>query len=114
MTNLTLTTNLFDTEGTYITYTEDIMVDGIKVGRADTIVNSEEDEVYLEWIQIDDEFRGQGYGTKAMQMLAEKYGYIYFAPCDERNKELYERFAEEIEYNAPEVDQGYGVYYMEG
>lgn len=108
-----LHTELFDIEGTYTTYTEDIMVDGIKVGRADTIVNSEEDEVYLEWIAIDEDFRGQGYGTQAMKMLAKKYSFIYFAPCDERNKELYERIAEEMESDAPDVDQGFGVYYME-
>ena len=108
-----LVEKLFDKEGNYETYTEDIVVDGQKVGRADVIVNTEDEDMnYVEWIYIEDEFKNKGYGTQAFKMLAEKYGYIYFAPCDERNKSMYERFAEEITTNTPEVDQGFGVYFM--
>lgn len=115
MTNLTLNTSLFDQEGTYETYVAEILLDGNKVGRADIIIDTEDDaEVFLEWIGIDEEFRGQGLGTQVMTMLAKEYGFIYFAPADERNQELYERIAKEYDTNTPEVDQGYGVYYMEG
>ena len=106
---------LFNTLGTWDTFRMTILIDGKKVGSADVMINNDDlDEVYIEWIEIDEEFRGQGLGTKALNLLAETYGFIYFAPTDEDNQRLYERIAEEYRVNAPEVDQGFGVYYMEG
>lgn len=113
MTNITFNKNLFDTEGTWETYTKDILLDGVKIGRADIILDTDnEDEVYLEWIGIDEEHQNKGYGTQVMHMLAKEYGFIYFAPCDEDNVRLYERFAEETN-DFDEVNQGFGVYFME-
>lgn len=114
MKNLELVKKLFDEEAGYQEYTIDIMVDGIKVGYATTIVPPEEesDEVYLEWIGIKDEYQNQGLGSQAIKMLADDYGFLYFAPCDEDNVRCYERIAELYETNAPDVDQGFGVYYI--
>ena len=106
---------LFNTLGTWDTFRMTILIDGKKVGSADVMINNDDlDEVYIEWIEVDEEFRGQGLGTKALKLLAETYGFIFFAPTDEDNQRLYERIAEEYGANAPEVDQGFGVYYMEG
>ena len=119
MTNITLHKELFDTEEGYETYTVEILKDEKQIGRADVIIppqGENNEEVYVEWIGINDEERGKGYGTQVLQMLAQEYGFIYFAPCDERNKEMYERIAEEIgtyEDRYDGVDQGFGVYFME-
>ena len=97
MRNLEMTKEDFGTLGTWTEYRHDIMVDGVKAGYASTMQDSEnEDEVYLEDIVIKEEFRNQGIGTQVIEMLAEEYGYIYFAPTDENNQRLYERIAEEI------------------
>lgn len=108
-----INTTVFDTEGTWTTYKNEIEVDGQKVGTAYTMVDSEDDRVYLEDIGIDKEYRNKGYGTQAINMLAKMHEYIYFAPTDENNQRLYERIAEEMECDVPEVDQGYGVYFIE-
>lgn len=105
---------LVKTLGTWETYAIDILVDNKKVGSADVMINTNDtDEVYIEWVGINEEFRNQGLGTKALNLLAETYGFIYFAPTDEDNQRLYERIADEYEVNIPEVDLGFGVYYME-
>lgn len=115
MKNIELKKELFDELAGYETYTTEILLDGVKVGRADVIVPPEEesDQVYVEWIGIDEEYRNQGIGTQVINMLAEEYGFIYFAPCDEDNVRLYERIAEEMTEDTPEVDQGFGVYFLE-
>lgn len=115
MANITFNTSLSDTEGTWKTYAKGILLDEVKIGCADIMLDTNnEDEVYLGWIGIDEEHQNKGYGTQVMHMLAKEYEFIYFAPCDEDNVRLYERFAEECGVDAPEVDQGFGVYYMEG
>lgn len=109
-----LETTIFDTEGTWTTRKNEIIMNGQKVGTAYTMTDSEdEDRTYLEDIVIKAECRNKGYGTQAIRTLAKEYGYIYFAPTDENNKRLYERIAEEMETDVPEVDQGYGVYFLE-
>lgn len=111
---LELKKNYFGELEGYQEYSIEILKDGIQIGRADVIVPPEEesDEVYLEWIGIDEEYRNRGYGSEAIKMLAKDYGFIYFAPCDEDNVRCYERIAELYDTNAPEVDQGFGVYYI--
>lgn len=119
MTNINLHKELFDTEAGYETYTVTILNDEKQIGRADVIIppqGENNDEVYVEWIGINDEERGKGYGTQVLQMLAQEYEFIYFAPCDERNQAMYERIAEEVdtyEDRYDGVDQGFGVYFME-
>lgn len=114
MTNLKIIKSLFDTEGTWETTKNEILQNGVKVGTAYTIVNAEDDrKTYLEDIVIEEEYRNQGIGTWAINELAKEAGFLYFAPTCENNQRLYERIAEEYNTNVPEVDQGYGVYFIE-
>lgn len=113
---ITLVEKLFDEENGWETVEHKIMVDGEQVGTAYTISHEDEDETYLEDITIDEAHRNKGIGTQVIRMLAKKYSYIYFAPTGEDNKRLYERIAEEEpsfkDHDA--IDQGFGIYYLEG
>ena len=112
---MTLVERLFDEENGWETVEHKIMVDGEQVGIAYTISHEDEDETYLEDIVIQEDHRNKGYGTQTIRTLAEKYRYIYFAPTGEDNKRLYERIAqEEPAYKDHDVDQGFGIYYLEG
>jgi ribosomal protein S18 acetylase RimI-like enzyme len=114
MTKLQMTKELIGRENAWVNYRHEILKDDEVVGVAYTMLDTEDDsEVYLEDIEIDKEYRGQGIGTWAINTLAEEYGFIYFAPTNENNKRLYERIAEEYTVNTPEVDQGFGVYFIE-
>lgn len=115
-------TKEFDKLENWITYENEIIVDDQVIGKAYTMVQYDEDgdkenEVYLEDIDIYEEFRNQGHGTQAIKMLAEENEFLFFAPTDENNQRLYERIASDMEEemsDVPEVDQGYGVYFLEG
>ena len=114
-------TTKFDELGTWITYENKIIVDDQVIGKAYTMVEYDEDgdkeeQVYLEDIVINEEKRNEGYGTQAIKMLAEENDFLYFAPTDENNQRLYERIASDMEEemsDVPEVDQGFGVYFLE-
>ena len=111
---LKINREIYDIEGTWETEKHEIIKDDEVVGVAYTIVNTEDtDEVYLEDISIKENYRNQGIGSWTIKQLAEEYGFIYFSPTNENNKRLYERIAEEYTVNTPEVDQGFGVYYLE-
>lgn len=116
MKNITLIEKLFDTEGDWLTIEHTIMDEGVEVGKAYVITRDGDDESYLEDIVIKAEHRNKGIGTQTIRALAAKYGYIYFAPFDENSQRLYERIAEEEpagkDHDA--VDQGFGIYYLEG
>ena len=116
MKNITLVKRLFDTEAGWETIEHTIVSDELEVGKAYVITKEGEDESYLEDIVIEEEHRNKGLGTAAIRALAKEYGYIYFAPTDENNKRLYDRIAEEEpaykDHDA--VDQGFGIYYLEG
>lgn len=111
---LKLKKELYDELENWETEKHEIIKDDEVVGVAYTIVNTEDtDEVYLEDISIEENYRNQGIGSWTIKQLAEEYGFIYFSPTNENNKRLYERIAEEYTVNTPEVDQGFGVYYLE-
>ena len=116
MKNITLEKRLFDTEDGWETIEHTIMVEDTEVGKAYIITKDGEDESYLEDITIEADHRNKGYGTQTIRALAGKYRYIYFAPTDENNKRLYDRIAEEEpaykDHDA--IDQGFGIYYLEG
>jgi len=116
MTNINLVERLFDEESGWETYEHTILDGDTEVGKAYTMSHEDEDEVYLEDITIDEAHRNKGIGTQVIRMLAKKYSYIYFAPTGEDNKRLYERIAEEEpsfkDHDA--IDQGFGIYYLEG
>ena len=115
MKNITLEKRLFDTEAGWETIEHTIMREGLEVGKAYVITKEGEDESYLEDITIKAEHRNKGIGTATIRALAKEYGYIYFAPTDEDNQRLYERIAEEEPaYKDHDVDQGFGIYCLEG
>jgi len=67
--------------------------------------------LYIERIDIDEQFRGKGYGTKAIQQISDEYRIVFAAPDNEDSQRLFERLGEEYyEDGAHAVDQGYGVY----
>lgn len=114
MQNLEMKKELFDQLGNSEEYRHEIYVDGEKVGYAHVIINVEdEDDNYIDDIVIDENQRNKGYGTQAIKELANEYGFLYFAPCNEDNVRCYERFAELMTEEVPEVDQGFGVYYLD-
>lgn len=70
---------LFSTLGTWDTFRMTILIDGKKVGSADVMINNDDsDEAYIEWIEINEEFRGQGLGTKALNLLAETFWRLLY------------------------------------
>jgi len=111
MTNLTYSTTEHYTEEGYTHYTRDILLDETKIGYIDYMVEVEEDEAYIEYVKIEDEFQNNGYGSQALKAIAKDFWLTYLAPMDEANQRCYERIGEEItgeKYDG--VDQGYGVY----
>jgi len=116
MKKITLVEKLFDVEGNWETIEHTIVFEEQEVGKAYTITCKGDDVSYLEDIYVKAEYRNNGIGTATIQALAKKYGYIYFAPTDENNKRLYDRIAQEEPANMDHdaIDQGYGVYYLEG
>lgn len=94
----------------------DIEVDGIIVGGGSMI--EDEDSCYLERIDIDEEYRGKGYGTQALYLLRGIYGTYYLAPDNADAKRLYDRVAEEMPQDEYDrwgfaIDQGFGVYVID-
>lgn len=70
-----------------------------------------DDTAYCERIDIDEEYRNNGYGTSALNELSEMFDGITVAPDNEDAKRLYERIGCESRYeNADYIDQGFGVY----
>lgn len=116
MKKITMTEKKLWTEEGWDTIEHTIMIEDTEVGKAYIITKEGEDESYLEGITIEAEHRNKGIGTATIRALAEKYRYIYFAPTDENNRRLYDRIAEE-EPNYKDhgaVDQGFGIYFLEG
>ena len=94
----------------------DIEVDGIIIGGG-SMIEEEDGTSYLERLDIDEEHRNQGHGTKALYEIREVYGSYFLAPDNEDAQRLYERVADEmkiIDYDAFgfAVDRGFGVYEM--
>lgn len=118
---MNIKTTTFDQLANWTTYQNKIFVNDEIVGEAFTMVEydedgDKEDQVYLEDIVIYEQYRNKGFGTQAINKLAEENEFLYFAPTDENNQRLYERIASDMEEDlsdVPEVDQGYGVYYIE-
>lgn len=116
MKSITMSEKKLWTEEGFDTIEHDIFVDDVQVGKAHLIDNPNIDEKYLENVDIFEEYQNKGYGTQAIRMLAKQYGYIYFAPTDANNKRLYERIAkiEPSHMDHEAIDQGFGIYYLEG
>ena len=106
---LEMTRKLTENEENYKFYDIDIMLDGKKIGYAEMFIVTEiskygedfnEDFSYIKSIEIDEEYRNNGYGTKVLTDLAAEFDGIYICPDNENAKRLYARLGEEV--NAPE------------
>lgn len=86
----------------------EIYADDVVVGQATL------DDEYLERIDIDAAFRGNGYGTEAVYAICKESpsGDIYAAPDNAGCKKLFQRIGEDASSHEVYgyVDQGYGVY----
>lgn len=75
---------------------------------------------YVERIDVDDGFRGQGIGTAAIREIMKDFDGLYFAPDNADAARLYARMGEKIVGEDAEgdcpleclyyLDQGFGVY----
>lgn len=95
-------------EDSYDAISYSIQLDGIEIGTASVQASG---TAYVERIDIDEEQRGQGYGTEALMQLSRMHGGIYLAPDNADAQRLYERIGTEYYGDDAEyIDQGYGVY----
>ena len=96
----------------------EVEVEGKIIGSGIMMEATEDDEnCYLERLDIDEEHRNQGHGTSALYALRKTYGTYFLAPDNEDAQRLYERVADKMKDKAYgefgfAVDQGYGVYEM--
>ena len=69
---------------------------------------------YIQRIDVDEGFRGQGIGTAAIRGIAQEYRAVYLCPDNEDAARLYGRLGEKLDACPLEclyyLDQGYGVY----
>ncbi|MBG9981764.1 GNAT family N-acetyltransferase [Aerococcaceae bacterium DSM 111020] len=87
----------------------DIIVDKKQVGWIEIV--EDDDEITIADLQIYDEFQNQGIGTAVLNKLIDEHYSVTLAPTDEDNLRLYQRVGfEEATENAPEIDQGLGVW----
>ncbi len=99
-------------EGTFRTYTGEHV-------RA-VVLELDDDAGYLERIDVDEGFRGQGIGTEAIKDILWDFHHLYAAPDNADAERLYARLGEKIvgedvDAAAPleclyYLDQGFGVY----
>ena len=108
--------------GVYDHHDIEIYADDVKVGTLDFVdqLSEDNDTCYIERIDINEEYRGQGIGTEVLKnTLYSEYGFysVVVAPDNDDAKRLYERIG--TEYTSPMDDdecdfsyndQGYGVY----
>lgn len=85
-----------------------------------TVIELDDDSAYIERIDVDDGFRGQGIGTAAIAEIGEDFCALYASPDNADSARLFGRLGEkvvgeEIDSEAPMeclyyLDQGFGVY----
>lgn len=100
----------FQDEDSYAAIGYAIIADGAEVGMM-TVIVSEETPAYIERIDIDEDKRGHGIGTKAIRLAADSFDGVALAPDSEDSERLYKRIGRA--YDLPEIDQGYGVYIVD-
>ena len=97
----------------------DILADGAIVGAATLTRYYDEDGdieySHLERIDIDEDSRGKGYGSAAIEAMRKAYGRIVAAPDSEDSQRLYARIGEEVLDTTGDkeecyLDVGFGVY----
>lgn len=92
----------------------DIDLDGVKIGSCNAI-EYHDGTALLARLDIDEQYRGKGYGTEAIEALkrirCEKDGFLYCAAESDRCSHLYERIGRQTSEDPwCSLDQGFGVY----
>lgn len=85
-----------------------------------TVIELGDDAAYIERIDVDNGFRGQGIGTAAIAEIGEDFWTLYAAPDNADSARLFGRLGEkvvgdDVDAAAPMeclyyLDQGFGVY----
>lgn len=101
-----------------IGYVFNIHADGTKAGQAHCTEyledSKEQTYAHVHRIDVDDNMQGQGIGTQALILLADRFGCITAAAATERVQALYRRLGTETNIEASlYMDAGYGVYQIE-
>lgn len=97
-----------DPEGIF--QSRSIILNGKQVGAAG--INIYDDFTLIERLDVDEEYRNKGIGSKIITDIASEFDTTYIVPDNENAKRLYERLGDEVtdddvvEY----LDDGYGVY----
>lgn len=95
-------------EESYESISYEAVLDSETIGWATVMVSDE--GAYLERIDIDAEYRGQGHGTTFIRALVAEYGSVIAAPDNADSQRLFERLGYDVSEKYWAVDQGYGVY----
>lgn len=108
--NVVLNVERTTDEDSYLYDNAAILQNGVEVGAAEISYGTDE-LPYVERIDIYPEYRNQGIGTKALKLIADKYGDYLIAPDNQDAARLYARLGELVETDITSyIDQGYGVY----
>ena len=75
----------------------DILENGIVVGGLSICIYDDDEEpgTLIDYINVDEQYRNRGYGSRAIMEIADQYGPCYLAPDNEDARRLYERLGEE-------------------
>lgn len=97
-------------EDGYDSISFDIISGGDVVGAISVSVSST--GAYCERIDVDEDFRNQGIGTAALNLLSSEFGSVIVAPDNADAQRLYERIGYDVTNKDDNwsVDQGFGVY----
>ena len=93
-------------EDSYEAINFDIIENNFVVGYASVMVD--ENSAYCERIDIEEEYRNNGFGTAALYDLSNLFHGIIVAPDNEDAQRLYERIG--CGTSDDMYDQGFGVY----
>lgn len=108
--NVVLNVERTTDEDSYMYDNVAILQNGIEVGAAGISYGTDE-LPYVERIDIYPEYQNKGIGTKALKLIADKYGDYLIAPDNQDAARLYARLGELVETDITSyIDQGYGVY----
>jgi RimJ/RimL family protein N-acetyltransferase len=89
MKKVTLVESHRSKEDSYTSMVYAVELDGELIGELSLMVDDE--SAYIERLDIDEEYRNQGYGTQATKMIAAEYDEVYAAPDNSDSQRLLER-----------------------
>lgn len=91
-----------------------VFMDGKEIASAGVVISGTE-PAYVERIDVDEKYRGQGIGTWLLKKMAVEYDDIFISADNEDAARLYWRIGEEYTgESAYYVDYGYGVVIIKG